>query len=87
MFDAIAANFSWSESGELARLHDRPWTSIKLAQVARKQNRKEVSFLPYILLRHFDSVMLGLTAVACVTPSYFNITALSSRWLWRRSII
>eukprot|EP00566_Odontella_aurita_P004374 CAMPEP_0113556040 /NCGR_PEP_ID=MMETSP0015_2-20120614/17043_1 /TAXON_ID=2838 /ORGANISM="Odontella" /LENGTH=2458 /DNA_ID=CAMNT_0000457367 /DNA_START=35 /DNA_END=7408 /DNA_ORIENTATION=- /assembly_acc=CAM_ASM_000160 len=45
MFNAITTNFSWSEPGTLATLHDRPWTAIKLASVGRKQGTKEVSLL------------------------------------------
>lgn len=42
MFNTITTNFSWSEPGTLATLHDRPWTSIRLASTARKQGIKEV---------------------------------------------
>jgi len=45
MFNAITTNFSWSEPGTLATLHDRPWTAIRLASVGRKQGTKEVSLL------------------------------------------
>ncbi len=41
IFDAITSNFSWSEPGTLATLHDRPWTCISLSRTARKQGLKE----------------------------------------------
>ena len=43
MFAAITTNFHWAEQGTLATLHDRPWTSIRLAKTARKQNMSEVA--------------------------------------------
>jgi len=43
MFSAIASHFSWSEPSMLASLHDRPWTSIQMARVARKQGLREVA--------------------------------------------
>lgn len=43
MFSSITANFSWSEPSTLASLHDRPWTSIQMAKIARKQRLREVA--------------------------------------------
>mmetsp|Transcript_19582 Transcript_19582/g.41009 ORF Transcript_19582/g.41009 Transcript_19582/m.41009 type:complete len:1565 (+) Transcript_19582:380-5074(+) len=45
IFDAVTSNFSWSEPGTLATLHDRPWTCISLCRTARKHGLKEVSML------------------------------------------
>ena len=45
MFDAIVKNFSWSEAGTLATLHDRPWTAIKATQIARKHDMKDTALL------------------------------------------
>jgi len=45
MYTAITANFQWAEQGTLASLHDRPWTAIKMANVARKQGVNEVALL------------------------------------------
>ncbi len=45
MFTAITTNFHWAEQGALATLHDRPWTAIKMAKVARKQDVAEVALL------------------------------------------
>jgi hypothetical protein len=42
MFSAITSNFSWSEPSTLATLHDRPWTTIRMAMAARKQGMKQV---------------------------------------------
>ena len=43
MFRSITSNFSWSEPNTLASLHDRPWTYIQMAKVARKQGLREVA--------------------------------------------
>ena len=43
MFNAITSNFKWSDPGTLATLHDQPWTAIRLATTARKQDLREVS--------------------------------------------
>ena len=43
MFSAIHTNFSWLDPESLATLHDKPWTAIRATEIARKQNRKEVS--------------------------------------------
>lgn len=45
MFSAITSNFHWSEPDKLASLHDRPWTSIRMAKTARKQGMRDVSLL------------------------------------------
>ena len=45
MFTAITTNFHWADKGALAFLHDRPWTAIKMAEVARKQGVPEVALL------------------------------------------
>uniref|UniRef100_A0A7S1B6V0 Non-specific serine/threonine protein kinase n=1 Tax=Corethron hystrix TaxID=216773 RepID=A0A7S1B6V0_9STRA len=43
IFDAISSNFHWGEPNAVATLHDRPWTSIRLAQIARKQGVTDLS--------------------------------------------
>ena len=43
MFSAIHTNFSWLDPESLATLHDKPWTAIRATEIARMQNRKEVS--------------------------------------------
>ena len=45
MFTAITTNFHWAEQGTLATLHDRPWTSIRLAKTARKQGLTDVALV------------------------------------------
>ena len=45
MFNAISSNFHWCEPEVLATLHDRPWTSIRMAKTARKQGTREVALL------------------------------------------
>jgi transformation/transcription domain-associated protein len=45
MFSAITSTFQWSEPGTLASLHDRPWTSIRMARAARKLGLREVALL------------------------------------------
>ena len=45
MFGAITKIFHWSEPNILATLHDRPWTAIRLAKTARKQDLRDVSLL------------------------------------------
>jgi hypothetical protein len=45
MFTAITANFHWSEPNTLATLHDRPWTTIRMAKTARKQGMPDVALL------------------------------------------
>lgn len=45
MFTAITSNFRWAEPNELATLHDRPWTVIRMAKTARKQGLRDVSLL------------------------------------------
>ncbi len=45
MFTAITTNFSWSEPGTLATLHDRPWTAFQMAKIARKQGMNDISLL------------------------------------------
>jgi len=43
MYSAIQKTFHWSEPNQLATLHDRPWTAIRLAKTARKQGLRNVS--------------------------------------------
>ena len=43
MFAAISSNFHYAQPSDLAQLHDRPWSVIKLSKVARKQGVPEVS--------------------------------------------
>jgi len=45
MFAAITANFHWSEPNTLATLHDRPWTTIRMAKTARKHGMRDVTLL------------------------------------------
>jgi transformation/transcription domain-associated protein len=54
IFDAVAKNFSWTEAGTLATLHDRPYAAITLGRTARKQDLKEVSMF---LLSHLTDCM------------------------------
>ena len=54
MYTAITTNFHWAEQETLASLHDSPWTSIKMAKIARKQNVPEVALLS---LAKADSAM------------------------------
>lgn len=42
MFAAIQSNFHYSDPSNLAALHDRPWTILKLSRIARKQKVPEV---------------------------------------------
>lgn len=42
VFRIITSNYSDVEPRMLASLHDTPWTMIKLAHTARKQNLTEV---------------------------------------------
>lgn len=45
MFSAITSNFHWCEPEKLATIHDRPWTSVRMAKTARKQRLRETSLL------------------------------------------
>lgn len=45
IFSAVSSKFHWSDDGTLAALHDRPWTSIQIARVARKQGKKDVALM------------------------------------------
>jgi FAT domain len=45
MFNAITSNFQWSEPNTLATLHDRPWTTLRLAKTSRKHKLRDVSLL------------------------------------------
>jgi transformation/transcription domain-associated protein len=45
MFNAITSNFSWCDPEQLATLHDRPWTTIRMAKTARKQGMRDVALL------------------------------------------
>lgn len=45
MFGAITKNFHWSEPNILATLHDRPWSTIRIAKTARKQGTRDVALL------------------------------------------
>jgi transformation/transcription domain-associated protein len=45
MFNAISSNFSWCDPDKLAVLHDRPWTSVRLAKTARKQGLRDTTLL------------------------------------------
>jgi len=46
MFSTITSNFqSLADPNTLATLHDRPWTSIRMAKTARKQGHRDVSLL------------------------------------------
>lgn len=43
MFAAIQSNFHYSDPSNLAALHDRPWSVIKMSRIARKHGIPEVS--------------------------------------------
>lgn len=43
LFHIISNNFSWAEQATLATLHDRPWTAIRIARLARKHGIKDVA--------------------------------------------
>lgn len=45
VYSAISSKFQWSDDGSLAEIHDRPWTSIQIAHVARKQGKKDVALM------------------------------------------
>jgi transformation/transcription domain-associated protein len=45
MFSAISKKFQWTEQSTLASLHDRPWTTIRMAGAARQQDVIGVSLL------------------------------------------
>jgi len=45
VFSAMSQKFQWSDPSQLAGLHDRPWTAIQMARVARKQGMKDSSLL------------------------------------------
>jgi hypothetical protein len=45
VFGAMSERFQWSDPSQLAGLHDRPWTAIQMARVARKQGMKDSSSL------------------------------------------
>eukprot|EP00588_Corethron_pennatum_P036377 CAMPEP_0194347888 /NCGR_PEP_ID=MMETSP0171-20130528/106235_1 /TAXON_ID=218684 /ORGANISM="Corethron pennatum, Strain L29A3" /LENGTH=1477 /DNA_ID=CAMNT_0039115183 /DNA_START=5071 /DNA_END=9504 /DNA_ORIENTATION=- len=56
IFDAISSNFHWGESNAVAALHDRPWTSIRMARISRKQGVMDVSIKALNRL-HADTTM------------------------------
>lgn len=43
LFHIVSNSFSWTEQATLATLHDRPWTAIRLARLARKHSIKDVA--------------------------------------------
>eukprot|EP00557_Chaetoceros_sp_GSL56_P001585 CAMPEP_0176500498 /NCGR_PEP_ID=MMETSP0200_2-20121128/13588_1 /TAXON_ID=947934 /ORGANISM="Chaetoceros sp., Strain GSL56" /LENGTH=4498 /DNA_ID=CAMNT_0017899179 /DNA_START=1114 /DNA_END=14610 /DNA_ORIENTATION=+ len=45
MFSTISKKFQWTEQSTLASLHDRPWTTIRMASAARQQDVMDVSLL------------------------------------------
>jgi transformation/transcription domain-associated protein len=45
MFNAITSNFQWTEPGALTALHDKPWTTIRMSTVARKQGLRNTALL------------------------------------------
>jgi transformation/transcription domain-associated protein len=45
LYSVISSKFQWSDDGSLAEIHDRPWTSIQIARVARKQGKKDVALM------------------------------------------
>ena len=66
MFNAITSNFSWSEPSTLAALHDRPWSSIRMAMTARKQNMRQVrqeSYSPYA--HPINLTLVGARPLCC----------------------
>lgn len=54
VFSAILSNFQWSDNRFLAALHDRPWTSIQIARVARKQAKRNVALVSLSKLTDCD---------------------------------
>ena len=42
MFQMVTQTFNWADAQHLACMHDNPWSVIKLAHTARKQNLNEV---------------------------------------------
>lgn len=45
MFRTITKNFQWADPSVLSTLHDAPWSSVRMAKTARKQNLRDVSAL------------------------------------------
>jgi transformation/transcription domain-associated protein len=43
LFNIISNSFCWTEQATLATLHDRPWTAIRQAVLARKHGVKDVA--------------------------------------------
>ncbi|OQR95529.1 phosphatidylinositol kinase (PIK-L3) [Thraustotheca clavata] len=42
MFNVVKSTFSWSDAQHLACMHDSPWSIVKMAHTARKQQLPEV---------------------------------------------
>lgn len=59
MFSAITKNFQWSEPNTLATLHDKPWTAIRIAKTARKQDTRETALV--LLNRLTESRSMDVT--------------------------
>lgn len=59
MFNAIATNFHWAEPAALTTLHDKPWTAIRMATVARKQGMRNTALL--LLNRLADNQSMDVT--------------------------
>jgi transformation/transcription domain-associated protein len=45
MFSAVTSNFQWTDPGALTALHDKPWTTIRMSTVARKQALRNTALL------------------------------------------
>ena len=45
MYSAITSNFHYAEPNMLATLHDRPWTTVRLAKTARIHGNRDVALL------------------------------------------
>lgn len=59
MFRTIIKNFhQWADNSVLSTLHDAPWSSVRMAKTARKQNLRDVSSL---LLSQADSNQVNVS--------------------------
>lgn len=58
MFSAITSNFGWSESNTLATLHDKPWSAVRMAKAARKQELRETGL--FLLSRSSNEQVINV---------------------------
>lgn len=59
MFNTITSSFNFCEPDVLANLHDRPWTSIRMAKTARKHGLRNVSL--FLLNKAVDERTLNVS--------------------------